>query len=243
MTATQQTVDGRPALRFERRLDHSVERVWRAVTEPAELARWFVAEVPWTPRDGEEFEAGERPAASPRSSRRALLAWTWADERYSFELAPEGDGCVLVFTHVFNPELGPGWQHAAGWDTYLDAARRAPRRRLPLRGGRPRGHRRADRALPRALRRRDLEQPGQRRARVLGDVEQRLGVDPQRDRDDRAHDGDDDDLELLGAAQPLLDARLVVGLLGAAARSPARAAPARATRSGAASQTAATTRR
>ena len=47
MTATQQTVDGRPALRFERRLKHSVERVWRAVTEPAELARWFVvAEVP-----------------------------------------------------------------------------------------------------------------------------------------------------------------------------------------------------
>ena len=31
-----------------------------------------------------------------------------------------GDGCLLVFTHVFNPEFGPGWQHAAGWDTYLN---------------------------------------------------------------------------------------------------------------------------
>ncbi len=37
------SIDNRPALRFERRLDHSVERVWRAVTEPAELDRWFVA--------------------------------------------------------------------------------------------------------------------------------------------------------------------------------------------------------
>ena len=55
MSGTQQTVEGRPALRFERRLDHSVERVWRAVTEPAELARWFVSEVPWTPAAGEEW--------------------------------------------------------------------------------------------------------------------------------------------------------------------------------------------
>ena len=41
-------------------------------------------------------------------------------ERYSFELTPAGDGCVLVFTHVFDPRLGPGWQHAAGWETYLN---------------------------------------------------------------------------------------------------------------------------
>ena len=26
---------------------------------------------------------------------------------------------MLVFTHVFNPQLGPSWQHAAGWETYL----------------------------------------------------------------------------------------------------------------------------
>ena len=54
---TQTTVDGRPALRFERRLAHPVDRVWRAVSEPAELERWFVATVPWTPRAGERFEA------------------------------------------------------------------------------------------------------------------------------------------------------------------------------------------
>jgi hypothetical protein len=31
----------------------------------------------------------------------------------------EGEGCLLVFTHVFNPQLGPSWQLAAGWETYL----------------------------------------------------------------------------------------------------------------------------
>ena len=49
---------GRPALRFERELAHSVERVWRAVSEPAELERWFPAAADWTPAAGETFEAG-----------------------------------------------------------------------------------------------------------------------------------------------------------------------------------------
>jgi uncharacterized protein YndB with AHSA1/START domain len=40
---TLETIDGRPALRIERRLAHTVARVWRAVTEPDELAQWFVA--------------------------------------------------------------------------------------------------------------------------------------------------------------------------------------------------------
>jgi uncharacterized protein YndB with AHSA1/START domain len=119
-TGRQEIIDGRPALRFERRLNHSVERVWRAVTDPAELARWFVSEVSWKPEAGEVFagegETGRIIALEPPR----LIAWTWGVERYSFDVAPDGDGCVLVFTHVFNPDLGPSWQHAAGWETYLN---------------------------------------------------------------------------------------------------------------------------
>jgi uncharacterized protein YndB with AHSA1/START domain len=118
-TGRQVTIDGRPALRFERRLNHSVERVWRAVSEPQELARWFVAEAPWTPEAGEEFEAGGDRGRVIAVEPPRLLAWIWGVESYSFELTPGGDGCLLVFTHVFNPELGPGWQHAAGWETYF----------------------------------------------------------------------------------------------------------------------------
>ena len=33
---TLETIDGRPALRFERILGYPVERVWRAVSVPAE---------------------------------------------------------------------------------------------------------------------------------------------------------------------------------------------------------------
>jgi uncharacterized protein YndB with AHSA1/START domain len=119
-TGSQQIVDGRPALRFERHLDHPVERVWRAVTEPAELARWFVSEVPWTPAPGEVFEGGGQSGRITVLEPPHRIAWTWGVERYSFELSADGDGCALVFTHVYDPRLGPGWQHAAGWETYLN---------------------------------------------------------------------------------------------------------------------------
>jgi len=120
MTGKEQIVDGRPALRFERRLNHSIERVWRAVTEPAELARWFVSEVPWTPALGEVIDAAGATGRITALEPPRLLSWTWGIEQYSFALTADGAGCVLVFTHVFNPELGPSWQHAAGWEIYFN---------------------------------------------------------------------------------------------------------------------------
>ncbi len=114
------TVDGRPALRFERHLPHPVERVWRAVSAPAELERWFVATVAWTPRAGEELDVyGQRLRVTECAPPHAL-AWEWGEEAYRFALTPAGPGaCVLVFTHVFTAALGPAEQHAAGWRTYL----------------------------------------------------------------------------------------------------------------------------
>jgi uncharacterized protein YndB with AHSA1/START domain len=116
VNVTQQIVDGRPALRVERRYRHSVERVWRAVTEPAELARWFVAEAQWTPALDEEFPGGRITELDPPHR----FAWIWGDQLFAFELTADGDGCRLVFTHVFDPDAGPPWQHAAGWETYFD---------------------------------------------------------------------------------------------------------------------------
>jgi uncharacterized protein YndB with AHSA1/START domain len=117
---TLETIDGRPALRIERRLAHTVARVWRAVTEPDELAQWFVAPVAWTPALGETFEGGGQRGEIVALEAPTLLRWTWGEERYSFELAEEGDGCRLVFTHVFDPQHGPAAQHAGGWEAYLD---------------------------------------------------------------------------------------------------------------------------
>lgn len=119
MDGKLETIDGREALRFERWLPHSPERVWRAVSEPGELSRWFVAEVPWTPSSGEEFEAAGQTGRITALEPRRMLAWEWGKERYSFEIAPDGEGSRLIFLHFFDPADGPGAQHASGWEAYL----------------------------------------------------------------------------------------------------------------------------
>ena len=118
MDGTLETVDGRPALRFERPLAHSVERVWRAVSEPAELERWFPAAVEWTPAAGETLEAGGMTGEVTEVEAPNRLAWTFNGERYSFDLAPHDDGCLLVFTHVFDDRTLAA-QTATGWEAYF----------------------------------------------------------------------------------------------------------------------------
>lgn len=110
------SVDGRPALRFERHLPHSVERVWRAVTAPAELERWFAGPVAWTPSLGEVLD-GEGEVTELREPE--VIAWSVGADRFRFELQALGDGCLLVFVHVVD-DRSLSAQTAAGWDTYLD---------------------------------------------------------------------------------------------------------------------------
>jgi uncharacterized protein YndB with AHSA1/START domain len=120
MNGTLEThTDGRPALRFERRLAYPVERVWRAVSEPDELERWFVASVDWKPEVGEHIEGFGQTGEITECDPPRRLTWTWGDEEFSFRLQPAGDDhCVLTFIHVLdNRALGA--QHAAGWETYF----------------------------------------------------------------------------------------------------------------------------
>ena len=110
----------RPEVRLERRLPHSPERVWRAISEPEELARWYPGVPEWnlepgatiTSRDGPG--SGEIVAVDPPR----LLAYTWGEDEFEFELRPEGDGCLLVFTHRFG-DRGLVAQHTRGWQVYL----------------------------------------------------------------------------------------------------------------------------
>jgi uncharacterized protein YndB with AHSA1/START domain len=116
---TLETIDGRPALRFERTLAHPVQRVWRAVSLPAELERWFPAAADWTPAVGETFEAGGATGEVTEVDPPRRLAWTYAGQLFSFDLTDSGDGgCRLVFVHVID-DRGLAAQTAAGWETYL----------------------------------------------------------------------------------------------------------------------------
>lgn len=121
VNGTLQTIDGQPALRFERRLPHAPERVWRAVSEPGELAQWFVGPVAWIPETGETFEVAGVTGRIVEVDPPRRLAWTYGEERYSFDITPADGGCRLVFVHVLpGDHRHLGAQHAAGWETYLD---------------------------------------------------------------------------------------------------------------------------
>ena len=121
MNGSLETFGDRAALRFERRLNHRVERVWRAITDPDELRRWCPGVPDWKLEPGERFGAedgGEAKGEITELDPPRVLAYDWDGEQFRFVLRPDGDGCVLVFTHVFaDPALGA--QHAAGWEIYL----------------------------------------------------------------------------------------------------------------------------
>ena len=122
MNGRLDTTQTPPVLLFERRLPHPVERVWRAITDPEELRNWFPGVPRFTLEAGAEFvvegDAGGtgriRAVDPPR-----LLAFSWGEDELRFELAADGDGCLLTFTHAFG-DLSAGAQTAAGWDLCLD---------------------------------------------------------------------------------------------------------------------------
>ena len=127
---TYATIDGEPAVRFERRLPHPVEAVWRTVTEPGELAHWFPSEVEVDLRLGGAMRftfspdmvyAGEVVEFDP--PRR--FAFTWGTDLLRFDLAPDGDGTRLTMLHVLREEGDEAAaKTAAGWHLCLDGLAR-----------------------------------------------------------------------------------------------------------------------
>lgn len=128
MNETLQTVDGRSVLRFERRLQHPLEKVWRAVTESKHLAAWFPARL-----DIDRFDVGGKiEFVFPHGEGPTLdgviteldpphvFAYTWADTTLRFELRSDGSDCVLVFTQTFDDRPAAA-SFAAGWHYCLDA--------------------------------------------------------------------------------------------------------------------------
>ncbi len=117
-------------LRYLRRLGHSREKVWRALTEDEHLAGWFPTTI----------EGGRTPGSALRFSFREsggaafagemlvfdpprVMELRWADDVLRFELSPDPDapaeGCVLELTVTF-PEYGKAARDAAGWHVCLE---------------------------------------------------------------------------------------------------------------------------
>jgi uncharacterized protein YndB with AHSA1/START domain len=122
------TIDGRPAVRVERRYPHPVEKVWRAITTPEHLGQWFPSPVELDLRPGGSMRFGEFGGTDGTSGtveeidapRR--LAFTWGADRLTFELEPDGDSTVFALTHSFADRTGAP-SFATGWELCLAGLR------------------------------------------------------------------------------------------------------------------------
>ena len=91
--------------RFERRLPHPPERVFRALTEESELAEWFPATIEGPRREGSELRIRERKSGT-RPEKGVVqvfepptrFVYTWGDQTLNWELSPVPGGCLLVLT-------------------------------------------------------------------------------------------------------------------------------------------------
>jgi len=121
---------------FVRRLARPIEKVWAALTVPERIADWLAVA---TPERGGMLSVGVRfELRFPQSGYRTtcevvameeprLFAWTWGlpegpprlEDAVRFELAPDGDGCVLTLTNgsLARQDLE---SVAAGWHTHLE---------------------------------------------------------------------------------------------------------------------------
>lgn len=127
-TATVEREADGARLEFERLLEATPERVWAALTEPAELARWMYArEVEVDPprrltiRFADGFENGGAILAW-EPARRLEFEWSAGDAPsvVSFTLEAEGAGTRLRLTHARLPEAEtPGT--LTGWHAHLIA--------------------------------------------------------------------------------------------------------------------------
>lgn len=142
--------DGRYTVRFERRLSHSVDRVWAAITEPGEIIKWLGAaelepveggsiKITWlnsfTPEQAAEYgikgmeEGHEESVLNGTITRldppRLLEIDSDIFGQMRFELFAEGDGCLLRFSDTFETPPDMLAQSMAGWHMHLDHLERA----------------------------------------------------------------------------------------------------------------------
>jgi uncharacterized protein YndB with AHSA1/START domain len=130
--ATEQ--HGRWTLVFVRELRHAPEKVWRALTDPAQLRSW----APFVPdRDlgragaavltmldgGEESADAPLPGEVRRVEPPHLLEYTWDEDVLRWELTPVDGGTRLTLRHTVQSR---DWlpRVAAGWHLCFDAAER-----------------------------------------------------------------------------------------------------------------------
>jgi uncharacterized protein YndB with AHSA1/START domain len=122
--------DGRWQLCFKRTLAHPREKVWKAVTEPEHLARWFPTTIEGERAAGAplrfSFPGGQAPSFEGEMiayEPPSLMELRWGPDVLRLELRSIGHGTELTLLDTLE-EHGKAARDGAGWHTCLDALER-----------------------------------------------------------------------------------------------------------------------
>lgn len=118
--------DGHWQLKFTRKLLHSPEEVWQALTDPKHLAVWFPSDIEGERVPGASlrfvFRNNEGPTIEGKMiayEPYSVLEFEWGNEQLQFDLQPDEEGTLLIFQNTFD-ELGKAARDGAGWHICLD---------------------------------------------------------------------------------------------------------------------------
>lgn len=121
--------DDRLQVVFRRRYTKPVAKVWAALTTPERLEDWFGAAKIDLRVGGTLHIASPNGKLSEFTITRLdaphVLAWSWMIDGLNtsvlFELAPDGDGCLLTLTHSgLSARNGRGAGVRSGWHAILE---------------------------------------------------------------------------------------------------------------------------
>jgi len=102
-------------IEFIRVYPHPIERVWKAISDPAEVAVWFIPPTAWDFRSGgayrfqKEFGGAIEFVEPPKYIRFRYAAiagpWPGAEAHFQFELESVDDGTRLRFVQHATPDV------------------------------------------------------------------------------------------------------------------------------------------
>lgn len=125
---------GESSLTIRRTFDATCERVFRAFTEPDQVAQWLGPGSMTGEVHALELEPGGAYSVSMSDEMNRYdvdgevlevvenerLVHTWEPGRVTIELRDVDEGCEVVFTHEGLPDADTADGHAAGWESALD---------------------------------------------------------------------------------------------------------------------------
>ena len=115
-------------VRYDRTSKHSEERLWRAITDPAEVTAWMQYPAKIDLRVGGKYvvdfaktNSGVLDGVIVAIEPERLLRYAWGTSIVEWTIGPSGSGCKHTFLQAGLPDRGPGEEGlVAGWHAWFD---------------------------------------------------------------------------------------------------------------------------